>query len=399
MATNSGIGRSNLRDARAAGREAAERATGALGGRPADFCLVFSGAGYEPAALLAGVREGAPGARLSGCSAEGVIAGAESDESLRSVAVLAVTSDHFTFEPLLVREYASDPAGAGRALAQIVRERAADDALGLLVFPDGLLGNCSEFLRTLDAGRPADMPVVGGAAGDGLTFEQTQQYVDGEWASGAVAAVLVRGRGRFEVAVSHGCAAIGLERRLTEVDGAWVRQIDDLPAWHVFRQYLDGDAETLNTEGAIHLSVGEPLPVGATQDYEAFIIRTPMGLDSESGSLYFPGGGLTPGGTIRLTRRDPERVRESARKCAQRIADRQPGRRPALVMQFDCAGRGRQMFGSRTAEHIVAPLQSVLGTDVSWIGFHTYGEIAPIAGATFYHNFTVALCALYEDPD
>ncbi len=37
-----------------------------------------------------------------------------------------------------------------------------------------------------------------------------------------------------------------------------------------------------------------------------------------------------------------------------------------------------------------------LGRETPWIGFHTFGEIAPIAGETFYHNFTVALCALYE---
>lgn len=398
MGTRSGVGRSGDRDARNAGREAATRACAALGGAPPDFCLVFSGSGHAPAELLAGIREVTGDAALSGCSSEGVIAGPVSDESLRAVAVLALRSDRFSFVPLLVRDYSADPAAAGRELARQVAATARGDELGLLVFPDGLLGNCTEFLQALDRERPPKLPVVGGAAGDGLEFRQTHQFLGGEAVSDAVAAVLARGNGRLEVAVSHGCVAIGLERRLTKVDGAWVREIDGQPAWHVFRQYLAGEPEELNTEGAIHLSIGEPLPPAAAYEYEPFIIRTPMALDKESGGLFFPGGGLTPGGPIRLTRRDPDRVRDSARACAARIAERHPGQRPALVLQFDCAGRGRQMFGSRTAEHIVAPLQSELGADVPWIGFHTYGEIAPIAGETHYHNFTVALCALYEEP-
>jgi hypothetical protein len=72
------------------------------------------------------------------------------------------------------------------------------------------------------------------------------------------------------------------------------------------------------------------------------------------------------------------------------------GDEPALVLQFDCAGRGQALFGSRTAEHIVHPLREVLGTKTPWIGFHTYGEIAAIGDETHYHNYTVVLCALYE---
>lgn len=399
MGTLCGTGHSNHRDARAAGIEATAAALEALGGAPAQFCLVFAGSGYEHAELLAGVREAAADAAIAGCSGEGVIAAGVSDEHVRSVAVVALRSDHLVFEPMVERDYGASPAEAGARLGRRVRESARGDEIALLVFPDGLAGNCTEFLRALDRERPASLNVVGGAAGDGLVFRQTHQYHGTEALTGAVAAVLVRGRGRLEISVSHGCVPLGLARRLTKVDGAWVHEIDGQPAWQVFRQYLAGEPEDLNLEGAIHLSVGESLPEGVPAgEYDDFIVRTPFGLDKGTGGLYFPGGGLTPGGTIRLTRRDPERVRESARACAARIRERQDGRRPTLVMQFDCAGRGRQMFGARTAEHIIAPLQDELGRDVPWIGFHTYGEIAPIGGRTFYHNFTVALCAFYEEP-
>lgn len=397
MATHAGIGRSLKRDPKAAGREAAEQALAGLGGNAPALCLVFATSVYDQANLISSIRESIPGARLSGCSGEGVIAGATSDECDHAVAVLAIGSDHFDFETFLIRDYSSDPIGAGRELARQVQALSRGDEIGLLLFPDGLLGNCGDLLGALDEGLSSSLPITGGAAGDALRFERTFQYHDGSVASDAVAAVLVRGRGRMEIAVSHGCMPIGLERRVTRADGGWMQEIDGRPAWSVFREYLHGEPEDLNTEGAIHLSVGVPLPAGAASDHEPFVIHTPMGLDKATGALFFPGGGIRNDAAIRLTRRDPEKIRESARLCAGRIAARRPDQRPALVLQFDCAGRGRQLFASGVADQIVKPLQEVLGNDTPWIGFHTYGEIAPIGGATFYHNFTVALCALYEE--
>ena len=48
------------------------------------------------------------------------------------------------------------------------------------------------------------------------------------------------------------------------------------------------------------------------------------------------------------------------------------------------------------AQEIVKPLRQTLGPKTAWLGFHTYGEIAPIAGRPYYHNYTVALCAVYD---
>ncbi len=240
--------------------------------------------------------------------------------------------------------------------------------------------------------------MLGGTAGDAMTLERTFQYRDGEVTSDAVAGVLVRGRGRFEFAVSHGCTQIGIERCATRTDGGWLHEIDGRPAWDVFREYLGPGYDDLNAEGMAHLCIGEPLPDDAATEHEPFVIHTPLGLDKRTGSLFFPGGGVAQATRIHFTRRDPVRVRSTARECAARVARRVPERRPALVLQFDCAGRGRMLFGSRSTEEIVWPLQEQLGPGVPWIGFHTYGEIAPIGRRTFFHNYTVALGALYDEP-
>ncbi len=396
VTTRVGTGRSLDDDSRAASVAAAGEACRPLDG-PADVCLVFATACHDQRAILDGVARVAGSARIVGCSGEGVISRSHSDECEHAVVVMAIRSGTLSFEPMLTTRYAADPAGAGTELAERVG-RDLDGITGMFVFPDGLSGNCTSFLAGLKTGLEGGCPIiVGGTSGDAMTFDRTYQYLDGEVHTGAASALLVRG-GSLRVAVSHGCTPIGLERRVTKVDAEWVIEIDDEPAWAVFKEYLDGDPADLNAEGMAHLCVGLPLAESLrASSYGTHVIRTPLKLDQASGALHFPGGGIQQDQTIRITRRDRERITESAKACVRQIWDVESDRAPVAVFQFDCAGRGRILFGSSASDHIVRPLQNTAGRDVPWIGFHTYGEIAPIGSRPYYHNYTVVLCALYDE--
>lgn len=397
----SGVGKSTLVDSASAAREAIGRALAPLAGASPRFVWVFATAPHDHPAILAALREAAPGARLAGCSGEGVIAGEASEEREHALAVLAIASPDVFFQPFLIDGYGADPAAAGRALAAQVAAVKADRPLALFVFPDGLVGDCTVFLDTLAEALPCSIPVLGGTAGDDMAFVRTYQFLDERVASGAVAAVLVHGAARIALATSHGCVPIGLERHITRARGGWLDEIDGRAAWLVFKDYLDGDVDDLNAEGVIHLSLADDVApesaAAALDDRERYVIRTPLGLDKERNALFFPGGGLATGRTVRIVRRDPDRIRESAERCARRILEAARGHAPAFVLQFDCAGRGQVLFGSCAADHIVRPLRTVLGDSVPWVGFHTYGEIAPVAGRARYQNYTVALCALFDD--
>lgn len=396
MATQVGVGNSIETDSREAGREAAARAV-AAGGSAAgavQSALLFATAPHDQERLLAGVRSVLPAAQLGGCSGEGVIVPGDTHECDHAVAVMTFASDAIRLEPRLLRNYSADPAARGQALARELGAR--DDVIAVLLFPDGLTGNCSALLDHLHAHLSRPVLIVGGTSADAMVLQRTYQYGEGQAVSDAISAVIVRGRGRMEFAVSHGCMPIGLERTVTRGENGWVHEIDGLPAWDVFKEYLEGDPEDLSAEGVIHLCLGKPLDAPLAREYDApHVIHTPLQLDKTNGALFFPGGGLATGQRIRLTRRDPTRIRESAIRCAQKLSAL--GRTPTAVFQFDCAGRGRVLFGSRAADEIVRPLQATLGRQVPWIGFHSYGEIAPIGGRPYYHNYTVALCALYAD--
>ncbi|MFO0727701.1 MAG: FIST N-terminal domain-containing protein [Myxococcota bacterium] len=392
MSTFAGVGFSRAILSADAGRDAAAAALDKLGGRRPALALVFATARYEPAPMLAAIRE-TLGSEicLVGCSGEGVIAGARSDESDRAVAVMAVAADRAAFQSFAVEGYGEDPRGAGRRLASALLEAGIDDARGLLVFADGLVGNCGQLLQELHAALPA-VPVIGGTSGDAMEFVRTYQFAGAEVLSGGVTALLIRGDVELRLAVSHGCTPIGLPRKVTRAEAGWVYELDGRPAWSVFKEYLEGDPQDLNADGIVHLCIGEELP----EEEGGYVIHTPLKLDAARGALFFPGGGLSTGQEVVLTRRDPDRIVEGATRCGALLT--KDAERPALVLQFDCAGRGRVLFGSCAADYIIRPIQERLGPETPWIGFHTYGEIAPTQPGTQprYHNYTVALCALYD---
>lgn len=395
MSTLAKVCTSKSLDSTTAGQEAAAGAIAGLAGAAPSLLLVFASADHDHAALVTAVSAVAPGTPVAGCSGEGVIAHDDSDESLGVVAVMAIASDRIGFRTVLLEGYGVDPEGVGRQLAAIVNAAGAD-ARCLWLMPDGLQGDCTALLAALHTSITRPLPIVGGTAADAMTFDRTYQYGEGRAISGGVSAVLVLGEADVELAVSHGCQPIGLERVVTRSDGGWIHEIDGEPAWAAFKEYLADDVEDLNGEGIVHLCIGERLSGEAAGTYDPYVIRTPLQLDKTTGSLFFPGGGLTEGGVIQLTRRDQDKIRESARGSAEQLRGRHAGRAPDLVLQFDCAGRGRILWGGCAAAEIVAPLRRALGVTTPWMGFHTYGEIAPIAGQPYYHNYTVALCALYE---
>lgn len=391
---SAGVGKSVLRDGFAAGAQAGSRALATA--RHPGLALVFGTAGYEPQALLDGVRSVLGEVPLSGCSAEGVITRDGADEQSHAVVVVALEVPGATFRTYQVQHASRDPRAAGRALIDRIGPHAAAGGL-LMVFPDGVTTDGTALLDDLQRELPPGVQVVGGLAGTELgSFSGwvTSQYHDGRAASDAVSAVLVTGGVEAEIAVSHGCKPLGVTFEVTRSDGAVVSELDGRPAFEALREYLDGDAVDLSANDDLHLVVGIPIEAAHRGGYGDLLVRAPIRL-LEGGALFFNGGGVEQGIEVELARRDLEGMRESAASAAAQLAARRPGERPLLVLQFDCTGRGRVACGERTTELTVEPLRRVLGEDVPWAGFHTFGEIAPLGGAVRTHACTVAVCALY----
>ena len=65
-----------------------------------------------------------------------------------------------------------------------------------------------------------------------------------------------------------------------------------------------------------------------------------------------------------------------------------------LVCQFDCAGRGKYMIGDDVLKG-VQMVQSVFDESLPWMGTFSFGEISPVDGKNFFHNFTATLAVFH----
>ncbi len=392
MSIQAGVGKSRHRKAATAGRDAATAAMNQMGEDRADLVVVFATSEYEQQELLDSIREVTGDVPLVGCSGEGVITRDSADESAHAVAVMAVKSDTARFATLSVPEFSKGGELVASKLIEQLRERDITNVKALLLFPDGLSGNTTTLLDELATTLPFPVTIAGGTAGDMMKLEKTYQYCGSDVMSDAVSALVIGGNVTVDVDVSHGCAPIGLEMAVTRAEGGMVYEIDGRPAWEVFREYLDGDPQDLMAEDVVHLCVGQRV-LGEQND---FVVRTPLQLDKETGGLFFPGS-LSPDVPVQMTRRDPERIRNSAIDMAKSMLGRHDNKPPGLVFHFDCAGRGQIIFGTQATQMAVSPMQEVLGAETPWIGFHTFGEIAPAGDRPYYRNYSVVLCSVYED--
>jgi small ligand-binding sensory domain FIST len=107
---------------------------------------------------------------------------------------------------------------------------------------------------------------------------------------------------------------------------------------------------------------------------------------------------VSEGSEIQFMRRDPQSVSNSSRAAAEKLSKAlgslTPAPTPALICQFDCAGRGKMFVGDDVLAG-VTNLQAEFAATVPWMGSFCFGEISPIDSKNHFHNFTATLAVFY----
>jgi hypothetical protein len=387
---------SHHRNPKVAGQEAAKKAIEAAGVEKPDFVFTFATVGYDQVALVKAIREATDGAPLCGCSGEGIIAGGEADESNFAMGVMVINSDQLRFSHGIATGLGEDSAQAGRAVAQTIQSQVSSDTRALFLFPDGVTVNFDRLLAGLEGGLNLDrpLPLVGGTAGDNWAFERTYQYCNNHVISDGVAWALLSGETQIAWAVSHGCVPVGVEYQVTRSQGNVIYEIDDKPVLEILKDYVTDEEIEDWAKIVMTFSFGLKAP-GYMQDYDEYIIRGMVGgKDDATGSVTIPTE-MPEGTSIWLTRRDYEKLTKGVERAAEAIKA-QLGEEPArLVLQFDCAGRGKAILREQQRLQLLKMLRQEIGLDVPWLGFYTYGEIAPVGEHNHFHNYTVVLTVIY----
>jgi hypothetical protein len=397
MSTQVGIGKSIHRNPRIAASEAVEMAlrTGAI--EKADFVFMFSSVGYDQKTIVKHVYDFFGGAPLCGCSAEGTIAGWETDESNFSVVVMAICSDELRFTNGIVGGLKSNSAEAGHAVAESLREKVNADTAGLFLFPDALTVNFERFKTALEDALDLEhlLPLLGGTASDNWQWKQTYQYCNDQVISDSVAWALLSGKIQIAWAINHGCVSLGVSHKITRCEGNVIHEIDGKPSMETLRKYL---SETDLTKGwgtsMSQFPLGFKVPDSVTEDYGQFFLRAMMSKDDQTGAVTVPTE-VSQGETFYMTRRDYELVVSGVDRLGSQIKQQIGAKQPKMVLQFDCAARGKLFMREEQQSALLKTLHETIGSDVPWLGFYTYGEIGPLAGINHVHNYTCVVATVY----
>lgn len=395
MGTSVGVGLSLHRNTRDAAREAVERAFAAANTDRADFVIVFTTVGHDPAELLPLIRAATGRAPLTGCSVSGCITYGVADESAYCVEVTVIVSDELRLHNARVEDIAKDPRAAGKHLGAALRPHCDDEALALLFFGDAFTLNYTAVEAGLveALGLERTLPVLGGGANNDIQSLRTFQFHDDEILETGAVCTLLSGRGAIVSTVTHGCYPLGLRQTVTRSKGNAILELDGKPALEVLEGYIT-EQESQNWLQAVNnLCLGLEVPEPLVNEYDRLCIRYIIGRDQEAGAVLIQTE-VPEGTSIWLARRDAERIGAEADRAAKLLQDRLEGRTPKMMLHFECTGRGKLLLRESVKQELIRRTQVIAPEQVPWLGAYVGGELAPVGGTNMFHNYTAVVIAV-----
>jgi len=349
----------------------------------ADLAFVFVSAegDVQPEAVLHAVRRVTGAKAVVGCTGAGVLTERREAEEAPAVAVLVVSDERRLATPFHVASLAEVGAGVGAEVTSQVEPTLAEG--GCLVVLPGPRGLDSPGLLESLEGKLGWMPVVGAVAAGDPSVQLCNALAFG----GGLVGVALAGPPPV-IGVAQGCEPIGEPYVITRAEQNVVREIGSRPALAVLREAVaaaDPSGERIRRAGIFAgLAID---PAKSPLERGDFLVRNLLGVDPTSGAVAV-GDAVRIGQTIQFQIRDAEASRADLRAAVDGVAAGLAGRRPAWGCYFDCAGRGRGLFG--VADHDVTLIRDTLG-DFPLVGFFGNGEFAPVGRRNVLHAYTGAL--------
>ncbi|HET9517181.1 MAG TPA: FIST N-terminal domain-containing protein, partial [Actinoplanes sp.] len=353
---------------------------------------VYSSPGYDLQRLLDGVRaQAVAGTAIVGCTTLGEVVPAAADPTADGVVVVALGGPGFEIRTAVGRDVSTRRREAGMdAVAGLAGLTSAYRAGVLLC--DGLVGEQHEVVRGAYAVVGAVVPLVGGCAGDDLSYSRTHQFFgdrDGvEVLTDAVVGVGLGSDAKLGIGISHGWQKVGEPMIVTRSSGGRLYELDGDPALDVYLARIGADRSIFEDLKAFRpVAFGSPLGLSRRTGED---IRVVHDGDTTDGSLLcladIPQGALA----WVMGAEDASMIKAGADSCEQAIRHLD-GADPAGVLVFDCGAR-KVMLGPDGIRREIDAMASVTA-GAPMAGFYTYGEFARTHGARGMHHLTVVTLA------
>jgi hypothetical protein len=303
---------------------------------------------------------------------------------------MGLHSKQINFHPFIVSGLSDSSEKVGKKIGEKIASIATDEAENklLFLFPDGLNINADKLFKGIQQVVSYPLDFVGGTASNDFHLSETYQFCNKEILSDAVSCVLMSGKFDYEIGVSHGCKPIGNYRTITKCQDNIIYEIDHQPALALLKFFIGenrfSDILQVNLLGLGQYYEGR----GYSED---IIARAITGFDEEQNSIKL-GTQIPVGSVVRFTRKDKNKVKQSTKTTVEQVVNNIQYPDEAAYFYFNCVGRGSYLFGDSDID--VQTILEVLGESKNLIGFFTLGEIAPVAGENYFHNYTGILVGI-----
>jgi hypothetical protein len=360
----------------------------ALAGRTPALVIAFASSELDLPLVVEDLRRCVDGEiPVVGCTTAGEISSQGPTDG--AVVVVAFGGPDFSVAAAVAENVSTGLRDAGALVAGAVSKLDARPHRILLLLTDGLAGDQQEIVRGAYSVVGAQVPLVGGCAGDDQHMKTTSVFYDGRVLTNAIVGVAIGSTAPFGIGVRHGWRRVGEPILVTGSVGTRVLTLDDEPALDVYLRRLGAPPEAATDAAAFaRFAMTHPLGLSRRSGEE---VRFIAGADFADRSLQciaqVPQGGLAwfmdGDGDSVLAATDGA--------CADALA--QLGGEPARgVLAFDCIAR-RGVLGDGGIEREVDHISTgVCGAPLA--GFYSYGEIARTKGTGGFHNQTLVVLAV-----
>lgn len=299
---------------------------------------------------------------VAGCTTDGEMACLGYGEE--TVALGLFTADAVTFSSGFGGGLGTDPQAAVNAALDEALDALSQPPRLCVLLPDGLCGGGPSALEHAMDRLGPEVTVVGGTAGDCFGQGRTWQFGAGRAESEAVSLLLMGGPLRCSVGMDSGWRPVGPEVEVGRAEQNVVWRIGEKSALDFYRYWLGDVLHHVSPFALLEMRRGEGL------------LRAPLSFDESDGSMHFAAP-VASGTRVRMTELERNAISAAAKSSVDTALMRFGGR-PEAALAFSCTFR-RQMLGTRSPEEM-AHLDQSLPSDVSCLGFYTYGEMAPPGG-------------------
>ncbi len=355
---------------------------------PPELALLFFSPHHAGAmqTSAADVRKRLRAGCLLGCCGEAIVGNDREVEQGPAMALwLARWSKPVTVEPfhLTFRQEGSGVQikGIPDRITAVEPHRSA-----ILLLADPTTFRADLFLAPINE-RFKGLPVLGGMASSGRPSTECKLLLNESLPEHGAVGVLLSGSCDIRGLVSHGCRPIGKPLVIRQAKGNVLLDLDGMPPMAYLQQLFPElglrDQHLFRSALQIGRTTGEDqAPLSVSE----FLVRNLVGTDRGTGAVTLDGR-FSVGQTVQFLVRDAESADANLHEILQReVRDRGP--KPGAALLFTCNRRGSRFFAQR--DHDASVLRSELA-NVPLAGISTPGEIGPVAGQNFVHNYTASI--------